>query len=117
MIRISQCAFVLSSVGLLAVGHAAFAQPNLTTSSCQAQLDAVASEWNAVGLPAAPAEGGFQAKAGMIKLKNGYATSAANFQYMAVQLHQAADACHAGDAGTASQKVALIRDRLDSMAR
>ncbi len=119
MTKMLKCASVMLSVGLLIIGHAARAEQTITANSCQAQLDAVANEWNAVGLPALPAGPirAIQAKAGVIKLANGYATSAANFQYMAIQFQKASDACHAGDAGTALETVALVRDRLNSMAR
>jgi len=119
MKAVSKAVTMLSFVGLSIAGCAANAQANLTTVGCQAQLDTVASEWNAIGLPAPPAGplGGIQAKGGMVKLNNGHVTSVANFQYMTIQLHQATNACRAGDDGTAMRKVAMVRDRLDSMSR
>ena len=109
-------AFLLLSI-LPALGCAQ-ARPIENQGSCQAALASLADQWSAAGLAMPPAGplGGIEAKPStMVKAGNGYATSLANLQYMPIELHAASAACQAGDTGTALEKVALVRNRLDAI--
>ena len=101
------------AVGLTATG--ARAQPNLRTPACQSALQDLANQWNLLGLPTPPDHvGGIQSKgSASIRGRDGYVTSLANYQYMAIEMNAAAYACRAGNNEGAMEHVALVRDRLE----
>ena len=104
---------------IAATTSVASAQPNLKTSTCQSALQDLANQWNLLGLPTPPDHiGGIQPKAGgTIRGRDGYATSVANFQYMAIEMNAATDACQAGNSEAAMERVALVRERLVPSSR
>jgi hypothetical protein len=94
------CAFVF---GL----HAATAQPVPQAASCQASLQQLGAEWDAIGFatPSKPVQA-------RVAARDGRVSSGAEVTYLTNQLRLAAQDCAAGRDATGLQRIALIHTRL-----
>jgi hypothetical protein len=111
MSKINVRYFYVSVILFGALGQSALAQPALAGNSCQGELASLASEWNAVSFEP-PSKPGQAIVAG----KDGHVTSGGQFNYMTGLIRQAHAECDRGDASSALQDIAIVRDRLDRSA-
>lgn len=85
----------------------ATAGPTRAASACAGPLAAVTSDWNTIAFtqPYKPAQQ-------RVEGKGGYVISAADYNYLLIQMRLAAQECAADDQKTALQRIALVHKQL-----
>ena len=103
---------VAASCALVFGLHAATAQPVPQAASCQASLQQLGAEWDAIGFatPSKP----LQAR---VTARDGRVATGAEVTYLGGQLRLAAADCAAGRDEAALQRIAQIQARLTRSAR
>jgi len=90
------------------LNQSAVAQPTLAGNSCQGALTSLVNEWNAISFeaPSKPAQA-------IVAGKDGHVTTGGQFNYMTGLIRQAHQECDRGDAASAMEHIAVVRERLD----
>jgi len=105
----SRLATLLTTAGCALVFglQAAAAQPVPQATSCQASLQQLGAEWNAIGFatPSKPVQA-------RVVARDGRVSSGAEVTYLTNQLRLAAQDCAAGRDGAGLQRIALVHTAL-----
>jgi hypothetical protein len=102
-------ALAIGIIGLALIGPAAAAESGEARGACQQALNALQSEWQAIGypMPAKPAQA-------QVVARDGRVATAGQVNYLRGQIQLATKECAAGNTASALQRVAAIRNRLET---
>lgn len=100
-------AVAIGIIGLTLIGQAAAAQSGQAGAACQQALNALQSEWQAIGypMPTKPAQA-------QVVAQDGRVATAGQVNYLRGQIQLAAKECEDGNTASALRRVAAVRSRL-----